>query len=103
MRLEILLADMSRASTRAGAHGCKVAVTGRRQAVLNEAQEQLHAAGIEALGLQGDVRKREDCERWAQSVADTFGCLHILVNCAAGAASPVCNVASVLVQHAHGC
>jgi hypothetical protein len=34
--------------------------------------------------LQGDVRKADDCARWAEETARHFGGLDILVNCAAG-------------------
>lgn len=34
--------------------------------------------------LQGDVRKADDCARWAEETARHFGGVDILVNCAAG-------------------
>jgi NAD(P)-dependent dehydrogenase (short-subunit alcohol dehydrogenase family) len=55
--------------------------------VLRSAEGQLKGCGITALGLQGDVRKQEDCQRWAATTADQLGSLDILVNCAAGACS----------------
>lgn len=68
----------------AGTHGCQVVVTGRREAVLREAESALQAEGITALGLQGDVRSTDDCEQWVQQVKGAFGRLNVLVNCAAG-------------------
>lgn len=34
--------------------------------------------------MQGDVRKPEDCQRWADETVAQLGRLDILVNCAAG-------------------
>lgn len=68
----------------AGTHGCSVAISGRRQEVLDSAVSHLRQAGIQAIGLQGDVRKKEDCERWVAKVVDQLGHLDVLVNCAAG-------------------
>lgn len=78
-----------------GLHGASVFVTGRRQAVLDAAVADLRSCGVaHAAGIQGDVRKPEDVERWV-SVATTTaagpsaaaaegGALDVLVNCAAG-------------------
>lgn len=76
-----------------GLHGASVFVTGRRQAVLDAAVADLRSCGVaHAQGIQGDVRKPEDVERWV-SVATTTtagpsasadGALDVLVNCAAG-------------------
>lgn len=68
----------------AGLHGCKVVVTGRRQAVLDEAVQLLQEHGVDALGLQGDVRKISDCSEWVQKTLQAYSKLSILVNCAAG-------------------
>lgn len=59
-------------------------VTGRRQAVLNEAVELLRKHNVDALGLQGDVRKISDCESWVKATLQAHSKLSILVNCAAG-------------------
>ncbi|KAK9832722.1 hypothetical protein WJX81_003788 [Elliptochloris bilobata] len=67
-----------------GLHGAKVVITGRRQQVLTDSCEALAAEGIAALGVQGDVRKADDCERWVHEAVGRFGRLDILVNCAAG-------------------
>lgn len=67
-----------------GLHGCSVAVSGRRAAVVDDAVADLRAAGCTAMGLQGDVRSADDCKRWVQCITDEFGSLSILVNCAAG-------------------
>ncbi|BDA49426.1 Peroxisomal 2,4-dienoyl-CoA reductase [Coccomyxa sp. Obi] len=67
-----------------GLHGASVAISGRRQQVLDGAVAALQEEGISAIGLQGDVRKAADCERWVQETTARFGRLDILVNCAAG-------------------
>ena len=68
----------------AGLHGCKVVVTGRRQAVLDEAVALLRKHGVDALGLQGDVRNISDCEEWVKATLKAYSKLSVLVNCAAG-------------------
>lgn len=67
-----------------GLHGASVAITGRRAAVLETAVQSLKDDGIHAIGIQGDVRKPEDCQRWVDDTAAQLGSLDILVNCAAG-------------------
>ncbi|CAK0787667.1 hypothetical protein CVIRNUC_010889 [Coccomyxa viridis] len=71
-------------SRQLGLHGAAVAVTGRRQPVLDSAVEALTSEGIKAIGVQGDVRKSQDCERWLKETCDRLGGLDILINCAAG-------------------
>jgi 2,4-dienoyl-CoA reductase [(3E)-enoyl-CoA-producing], peroxisomal len=51
---------------------------------MDEAVESLKRDGIKAMGFQGDVRKIEDCNRWAAGCVEAFGALNIVVNCAAG-------------------
>lgn len=67
-----------------GLHGAAVAISGRRENVLRDAVAALQREGIRALGIQGDVRKADDCVRWAEDTVKHFGRLDILVNCAAG-------------------
>lgn len=71
-------------SRQLGLHGCSVVITGRRQAVLDGAVAELGASGVRALGMQGDVRSSEACERWVAATQQQLGRLDILVNCAAG-------------------
>lgn len=52
--------------------------------MLDEAVQSMKRDGITAMGFQGDVRKMEDCNRWAAGCVDAFGALNIVVNCAAG-------------------
>lgn len=69
----------------AGLHGASVAITGRRQEVLDASKAALQRDGIAVHALQGDVRSYEACERWVATLqAQHDGVIDILVNCAAG-------------------
>ena len=59
-------------------------VTGRRQDVLDEAVKLLQKNKVDAMGLQGDVRKIANCEEWVKSTLQAYQKLTLLVNCAAG-------------------
>ncbi|KAF8072826.1 Peroxisomal 2,4-dienoyl-CoA reductase [Scenedesmus sp. PABB004] len=67
-----------------GLHGAAVVITGRRKDVLDGAVAELRAAGVNAAGLQGDVRNAAACADWVATTVTMHGALHILVNCAAG-------------------
>jgi len=67
-----------------GLHGCKVAIMGRRREVLDKAVAQLRSEGIEAFGVQGDVRKFDLCQNAIAQTIAKFGKIDILVNGAAG-------------------
>ncbi|XP_062162676.1 peroxisomal 2,4-dienoyl-CoA reductase [(3E)-enoyl-CoA-producing]-like [Alnus glutinosa] len=67
-----------------GKHGASIAIMGRRSHVLEAAVDSLQSHGIPAIGLEGDVRKREDAVRVLESTIKHFGRLDILVNSAAG-------------------
>jgi len=67
-----------------GLHGAKVCFMGRRLEVLQEAEKKLAAEGIEAKGIQGDVRDWDKCQNTVKQAVAAFGRLDILVNCAAG-------------------
>ncbi|MQL73929.1 hypothetical protein Taro_006281 [Colocasia esculenta] len=71
-------------STQFGLHGAAVAIMGRRKHVIDAAVGALQARGIRVVGLEGDVRKREDAGRVVEETIKNFGRLDILVNCAAG-------------------
>lgn len=71
-------------SLQLGKHGAAIAIMGRRKTVLRSAVAALHSLGIPAIGLEGDVRKREDAIRVVESTVNHFGKLDILVNAAAG-------------------
>jgi len=67
-----------------GRHGAKIAITGRRQQVLDEAVKQLEKDGISAAGFTGDVRDFNSIQNVVQQTISHFGKLDILVNGAAG-------------------
>ena len=61
--------------------GCNVAVTGRDEATLRGAVEELGGEG-RVLGVQGDMTKNEDIERAVGDTIDRFGRIDVLVTCA---------------------
>ncbi|MCL4862741.1 MAG: SDR family oxidoreductase [Caldilineaceae bacterium] len=61
--------------------GARVAICGRREAVLNATVARLQAAGLQVTGLVGDVAS--DGERIVRSAVDELGRLDVLVNNAA--------------------
>ncbi|KAK9989423.1 hypothetical protein SO802_029662 [Lithocarpus litseifolius] len=67
-----------------GKHGASIVIMGRRRNVLDSAVDSLRSHGIHAVGLEGDVRQREDAIRVLESTIKHFGRLDILVNAAAG-------------------
>lgn len=71
-------------STQFGKHGAAVAIMGRRRSVLDDAVAELRSKGIQAIGVEGDVRKQEDAARVFETTVKHFGKLDILVNGAAG-------------------
>lgn len=71
-------------ATQFGKHGAKVAIMSRRKPVIDAAVESLAAAGIEAFGVQGDVRDFGKCEAACAAVVARWGRLDFLINNAAG-------------------
>jgi len=71
-------------ATTLGLHGAKVAIMGRRKPVLDKAVAELQGKGIDAVGIQGDVRKFDTCQHVVSEVVAKFGKIDILVNGAAG-------------------
>ncbi|GMP71115.1 hypothetical protein CsSME_00029657 [Camellia sinensis var. sinensis] len=71
-------------STQLGKHGASIAIMGRRKNVLDSAVSALRSLGIQAIGLEGDVRNQDDAVRVLESTIKHFGKLDILVNAAAG-------------------
>lgn len=70
------------------AHGSHVALTGRTQATLEAAAEEIHRLGGKALPLTCDVTRKEEVEALKGKVASRLGAVQILVN-NAGAAPAV--------------
>lgn len=67
-----------------GQHGAKIAMMGRRQEKLDEAVAALKKLGVEAIGIQGDVRDHTQCQNAVDAVIHHYGQIDILVNNAAG-------------------
>eukprot|EP01116_Phalansterium_solitarium_P002372 TRINITY_DN12354_c0_g1_i1.p1 TRINITY_DN12354_c0_g1~~TRINITY_DN12354_c0_g1_i1.p1 ORF type:complete len:280 (-),score=93.94 TRINITY_DN12354_c0_g1_i1:181-1020(-) len=65
-------------------HGARLAIMGRRAAVVNKAVDELRALGAEAIGVPGDVRSADDASKAVSEVVRAFGRLDVLVNGAAG-------------------
>jgi NAD(P)-dependent dehydrogenase (short-subunit alcohol dehydrogenase family) len=65
-------------------HGAKLALMGRKQEKLDQAVESIRAAGGAAMGVAGDVRSYEDCEKALRKTHDNFSAIDILVCGAAG-------------------
>ena len=66
------------------AHGCDVAVTGRREEPLLAVRREIDALGVRGFAAAGDVRDPAAVEATVASAAEVFGRLDILVNGAAG-------------------
>jgi NAD(P)-dependent dehydrogenase (short-subunit alcohol dehydrogenase family) len=58
----------------------KVVICGRRDAPLDEAVQEILAAGGQALGIQADVSQERDVDRVVSSAIDVFGTVDFLVN-----------------------
>lgn len=71
-------------ATQLAKHGAHIALMGRRKHVVDAAVAALQKAGFQAIGLQGDVRKKEDAIQVVEATVQRFGRLDILVNNAAG-------------------
>jgi citronellol/citronellal dehydrogenase len=64
--------------------GARVAVCGRREALLAATCAELEVLGAECLAVPADVREPEDRERVLQSTLERFGRVDVLVNNAGG-------------------
>ncbi len=60
--------------------GCRVVLSGRRKAPLEEALEKIRAQGGEGLVVEGDVSEASDVDRLVSAAQETFGQIDILVN-----------------------
>eukprot|EP00889_Picochlorum_renovo_P005383 jgi/Picre1/32413/NNA_007759.t1 len=67
-----------------GLHGATITISGRRSNVLESACDTLMGLGIDALFVQGDVRKYSDCQRMVEETQAKCHRIDVLVNCAAG-------------------
>lgn len=71
-------------ATQLAKHGARISLMGRRKQVVDTAVAALQNAGFQAVGFEGDVRKKEDAVQVVESTVQRFGRLDILVNNAAG-------------------
>jgi NAD(P)-dependent dehydrogenase (short-subunit alcohol dehydrogenase family) len=63
--------------------GCtSIAITGRRQNVINDAKASLEKdfPGLKVLALQSDVTNKQAVEKSLKEVKDTFGPINVLIN-----------------------
>jgi 3-oxoacyl-[acyl-carrier protein] reductase len=60
--------------------GARVAICGRRPDVLQQAADEISAAGGSVLAVVADMTKPEDCQRFITETVNRFGRLDILVN-----------------------
>ncbi len=60
--------------------GCRVVLSGRRKAPLEEALEKISAQGGEGLVVEGDVSEASDVDRLVSAAQETFGQIDVLVN-----------------------
>ncbi|TRZ68733.1 MAG: SDR family oxidoreductase [Rhodocyclaceae bacterium] len=63
-----------------GEMGCKVAITARKQAELDEAEAHLKKLGIEVLTIAGDLSKFDSIPGMVDAVLARYGTIDILVN-----------------------
>jgi peroxisomal 2,4-dienoyl-CoA reductase len=59
-------------ATAFGKHGAKVAIMGRRKDVLDAAVQQLQGFGVDAYGVQGDVRTVDKCNVVVEAVVAKY-------------------------------
>ena len=64
------------------ANGCRVALAGRRREVVEAAAADLRAAGLDCVGLSGDVSGAEGAGKMVEEAVSGLRGLDILVNCA---------------------
>ena len=60
--------------------GARVAIASRSVGRVTSVAEELQTAGFSALGLQIDVRKKEEVEAGIAAIVSQWGTVHILVN-----------------------
>ena len=73
-----------RIAERFAAQGARLGLMGRKQEKLDRAAEGIRAAGGKALGIAGDVRNYEACEKALGETREAFGEIDFLICGAAG-------------------
>ncbi|SDP39881.1 SDR family oxidoreductase [Lentzea jiangxiensis] len=74
----------SKLALRAAAEGAKVVMAARSADVMKRVEQDVAAAGGEAVGVQCDVRRPDEVARLVATAADRFGAITGLVNSAFG-------------------
>ena len=67
--------------------GAKLAIAARSRDFLENVAREVEAAGGQAIAVQTDVEKKDDCERLAKATIERYGRIDGLVNSAYGAAA----------------
>jgi NAD(P)-dependent dehydrogenase (short-subunit alcohol dehydrogenase family) len=62
------------------AEGCRIAITGRNEADLASAREELQSCGVGALAIRADMEKAEEVEKAVNQAFEAFGRIDILFN-----------------------
>ena len=63
-----------------GNHKARIVITGRRKEAIDQAGEDLKAAGIDCLAIQSDVTIEDDSKRMVDQTIEKFGKIDILIN-----------------------
>src|SRR5688572_11888975 len=63
-------------------NGARVVLTARRQEVLDASAAELNRAGGKVTAIAGDMAWQDDVDRVAAAVAQQFGRVDLLCNCA---------------------
>lgn len=63
-----------------GAEGAKIAIVDLPTSPLAQAQDELEAAGIAAMGFPCDITDRDQVERTMRSVGERLGAIDVLIN-----------------------
>ena len=72
-------------AARLAEEGCRVGVCGRDREALRETAEDLRGLSTEAIGMEVDVLRAGEVERFVASCADAFGGVELLVANVGGA------------------
>lgn len=63
-----------------GAQGARIAIVDLSTSPLEEARNELDAAGVEAIALPCDITNRDQVEETIRAVRDAFGAVDVLIN-----------------------
>ena len=60
--------------------GCNVAICARNKERVKKTVKEIKAKGVNSIGISADVMIKEDIDRVIETIIDTWGTLHILIN-----------------------